>query len=104
MIAGNIPGRTQTTPTAIYLAVDAGNTTMAWLWTLSMIAVSFTAVFCQIEKRLASSACGELVVFFVRFMNDPGRKAERKRPGDTNHSAALPIDGTLNNKFDQVGI
>ena len=41
MIAGNIPGRTQTTPTAIYLAVDAGNATMAWLWTLSMIAVSF---------------------------------------------------------------
>ncbi|MFC4598002.1 molybdate ABC transporter permease subunit [Cohnella hongkongensis] len=41
MIAGNIPGKTQTTPTAIYLAVDAGNATMAWAWTLSMIAVSF---------------------------------------------------------------
>ncbi len=45
MIAGNIPGRTQTTPTAIYLAVDAGNATMAWLWTLSMIAISFLLLF-----------------------------------------------------------
>ncbi|OXS61093.1 molybdenum ABC transporter permease subunit [Cohnella sp. CIP 111063] len=45
MIAGNIPGRTQTTPTAIYIAVDAGNATMAWAWTLSMIAVSFVLLF-----------------------------------------------------------
>lgn len=45
MIAGNIPGRTQTTPTAIYIAVDAGNATMAWAWTLSMIAVSFLLLF-----------------------------------------------------------
>ncbi|MFB9275169.1 molybdate ABC transporter permease subunit [Cohnella cellulosilytica] len=45
MIAGNIPGRTQTTPTAIYIAVDSGNATMAWAWTLSMIAVSFLLLF-----------------------------------------------------------
>lgn len=41
MIAGNIPGRTQTVPTAIYVAVDAGHTAMAWAWTLSMILFSF---------------------------------------------------------------
>ena len=41
MIAGNIPGRTQTTPTAIYLAVDAGHTAMAWAWTAAMVVVSF---------------------------------------------------------------
>lgn len=32
MIAGNIPHRTQTIPTAIYLAVDAGNMGLAWAW------------------------------------------------------------------------
>jgi molybdate transport system permease protein len=41
MIAGNIPGKTQTIPTAIYVAVDAGNAPMAWAWTGSMIVISF---------------------------------------------------------------
>jgi molybdate ABC transporter, permease protein len=41
MIAGNIPGKTQTIPTAIYVAVDSGNTTMAWAWTVSIIVISF---------------------------------------------------------------
>jgi molybdate transport system permease protein len=41
MIAGNIPGRTQTIPTAIYVAVDAGNMVMAWAWTIGMIVISF---------------------------------------------------------------
>ena len=33
MLAGNIPGRTQTLPLAIFAAVDAGETVQAWLWT-----------------------------------------------------------------------
>ena len=41
MIAGNIPGKTQTLPTAIYVAVDSGNMTMAWTWTLTTILISF---------------------------------------------------------------
>lgn len=41
MVAGNIPGKTQTLPTAIYVAVDSGNMTMAWTWTLTTILISF---------------------------------------------------------------
>lgn len=41
MIAGNIPGKTQTAPTAIYLAVGTGNMALAWTLTVSMIGVSF---------------------------------------------------------------
>lgn len=41
MIAGNIPGKTQTVPTAIYIAVDSGNTSMAWMWTITIIVISF---------------------------------------------------------------
>ncbi|AOZ94508.1 molybdate ABC transporter permease subunit [Paenibacillus crassostreae] len=41
MIAGNIPGKTQTIPTAIYVAVDSGNTAMAWAWTCAIIVISF---------------------------------------------------------------
>ncbi|RAV06485.1 molybdate ABC transporter permease subunit [Paenibacillus sp. YN15] len=41
MVAGNIPGRTQTIPTGIYLAVDSGNTALAWLLSGATIALSF---------------------------------------------------------------
>jgi molybdate transport system permease protein len=41
MVAGNIPGKTQTLPTAIYVAVDSGNMTLAWWWTGAMILISF---------------------------------------------------------------
>lgn len=40
MFAGNIPGKTQTIPTAIYLALDANNMQLAWLWVLSMVGIS----------------------------------------------------------------
>lgn len=51
MFAGNIPGKTQTTPTAIYVAIDSGNMHMAWLWVMSMIGISFLMLVCvQLAK------------------------------------------------------
>lgn len=41
MFAGNIPGKTQTIPIAIYIAIDSGNMTMAWLWVISIVILSF---------------------------------------------------------------
>ena len=41
MFAGNIPGETQTIPTAIYIAIDSGNMKMAWLWVISIVIISF---------------------------------------------------------------
>lgn len=41
MVAGNIPGRTQTVPTAIYFAVDAGNMQLAWALTGITVLMSF---------------------------------------------------------------
>lgn len=46
MFAGNIPGKTQTTPTAIYIAIDSGDMQMAWLWVASMIGISFFMLIC----------------------------------------------------------
>lgn len=51
MIAGNIPGKTQTIPTAIYVAVDAGNTPMAWAWTCSIIVISFLMLLVTGRKK-----------------------------------------------------
>ncbi|MDP5272669.1 molybdate ABC transporter permease subunit [Chengkuizengella axinellae] len=41
MFAGNIPNKTQTISTAIYLAADTGNMTLVWLWVVSIILISF---------------------------------------------------------------
>ncbi|UPK42979.1 molybdate ABC transporter permease subunit [Paenibacillus pabuli] len=51
MIAGNIPGKTQTVPTAIYVAVDSGNQTMAWMWTGSIILISFMMLLLTRQPR-----------------------------------------------------
>jgi molybdate transport system permease protein len=45
MFAGNIPGKTQTVPTAIYLAFDTGNMQMAWMWVGSIIFISYLLLF-----------------------------------------------------------
>lgn len=41
MFAGNIPGETQTIPTAIYIAIDSGNMQLAWMWVISIVILSF---------------------------------------------------------------
>lgn len=46
MVAGNIPGRTQTISTAIYFAVDAGKEHLANVLVLLMTLLSFIMVFC----------------------------------------------------------
>ncbi|PEB55499.1 molybdate ABC transporter permease subunit [Bacillus pseudomycoides] len=57
MFAGNIPGKTQTIPTAIYMAIDASNMQLAW--TLVIITVSMSLIFLLciqfINKRITSS-------------------------------------------------
>ncbi|MEH7083057.1 molybdate ABC transporter permease subunit [Neobacillus drentensis] len=45
MFAGNIPGKTQTAPTAIYIAMESGNMNLAWLLVLSMIFLSALMLF-----------------------------------------------------------
>jgi molybdate transport system permease protein len=41
MFAGNIPEKTQTAPTAIYVAMESGNMKLAWSFVLSMVLISF---------------------------------------------------------------
>ena len=44
MVAGNIPGRTQTMPVAIYMATDAGDTKTAAVLTVILLAFGLVAV------------------------------------------------------------
>ncbi len=57
MLAGNIPGRTQTLPLAIYAAVDAGDLPQAWVWTgqvllLNGLCLGLVQLFLSRGRRL----------------------------------------------------
>ena len=45
MLAGNIPGRTQTMSIAIYSAVQGGNRELAYRWVIVIMAISFVTIF-----------------------------------------------------------
>ncbi|WP_233881304.1 molybdate ABC transporter permease subunit [Virgibacillus halodenitrificans] len=44
MLAGYIPGVTDTIPLAIYFAVESGNTEMASFWVIIIVALGFSAI------------------------------------------------------------
>lgn len=44
MLAGNIPGKTQTIPLAIYFAVEAGHTAQALYWVLAILLISLSSI------------------------------------------------------------
>jgi molybdate ABC transporter permease protein len=44
MLAGNIPGVTQTIPLAIYFAVEAGDLSEAWIWSLIIMSISLLGI------------------------------------------------------------
>ncbi|MDD2620346.1 MAG: molybdate ABC transporter permease subunit [Syntrophomonadaceae bacterium] len=44
MLAGNIPGKTQTIPLAIYFAVEAGHNSQAVYWVLAILMISLASI------------------------------------------------------------
>jgi molybdate transport system permease protein len=44
MLAGNIPGQTQTMPMAIYFAVEAGAVQEGWFWTFTIAFISLVGI------------------------------------------------------------
>jgi molybdate ABC transporter permease protein len=44
MLAGNIPGETQTIPMAIYFAVESGAIAEAWFWAIVILAISLSGI------------------------------------------------------------
>lgn len=45
MIAGNIPGKTQTMPVAIFFAAEGGDMTKALIWVLIIVVLSLIVIF-----------------------------------------------------------
>jgi molybdate transport system permease protein len=44
MVAGNIPGRTQTMSVAIYAAVQGGHREKAYVWVVVIVSISFATM------------------------------------------------------------
>ena len=64
MLAGNIPGQTQTIPVAIYAAVDAGDMKQASIWVLIVLLISLTVLtavnYWSDARRRAVGVTGEM--------------------------------------------
>ncbi|MDN4492715.1 molybdate ABC transporter permease subunit [Ureibacillus aquaedulcis] len=54
MFAGNIPGVTQTVPTAIYMAIDGGDMFLAWAWVITMTIFAFFLLYIVRSKENGS--------------------------------------------------
>ena len=65
MVAGNIPGRTQTLSTAVYTAMQAGDRTSAFRWVLVILALSLPMMG-KVNSLNASVAAGALIYEAVR--------------------------------------
>ncbi len=71
MLAGNIPGQTQTIPMAIYFAVEAGAMNEAWVWVLIIMSISLSAIA------------------IVNFWQHRGGEGERERGGEGERRRSL---------------
>ena len=60
MLAGNIPGKTQTMATAIYSSVQAGDRETAYVWAIVIIIISFVIMilmnyWSNVQKRVSTA-------------------------------------------------
>jgi molybdate transport system permease protein len=80
MLAGNIPGQTQTMPMAIYFAVEAGAMDEAWFWAIAIMALSLSGMIAvnlwqkQYERKIQGHPLG--VVEAHEPVNGRGRRTE----------------------------
>jgi molybdate ABC transporter permease protein len=71
MLAGNIPGQTQTIPMAIYFAVEAGAMSEAWFWVVVIMLISLSAIIT------------------VNLWQEQRQKRRSHRDGSLNHPSVL---------------
>lgn len=98
MLAGNIPGQTQTLPMAIYFAVEAGAMKEAWIWVLVIMIISLSAIttvnLWEIKKRNRNFAVSLSDMKTAKW-DKVGREVEIKKPEKvllTNHK--LPVSNS----------
>ncbi|CBN55751.1 MULTISPECIES: molybdate ABC transporter permease subunit [Kamptonema] len=89
MLAGNIPGQTQTIPMAIYFAVEAGSMNEAWLWAIAIMTISLSAIVAvnlwqkQYERKIQGKQFGAIEA------NEPVYGREKEGAKDWGLSAKV---------------
>jgi molybdate ABC transporter permease protein len=86
MLAGNIPGQTQTIPMAIYFAVEAGALNEAWFWAVVILLMSLSGIFAvnfwqeqQKQRRIHCNRSGSFsIVSSNKFTDTPLTSPTRK--------------------------
>lgn len=103
MLAGSIPGKTQTIPIAIFLAAEGGNMGKALIWTIVMVAIALLAIaainYGSDSPNLAQSRLTNQVSFLIgRGSSIVGRWFNFSRPyliaGNSNAIAEEKIRET----------
>lgn len=108
MLAGNIPGQTQTIPMAIYFAVEAGAMNEAWLWASTIMAISLAGIIAvNLWQKLYAQKTQQRSTGFVEAyeaLNGRPRAAEPARIvpfvspqlTSTNHGLWVDIEKQVN--------
>ncbi|MBE9205419.1 molybdate ABC transporter permease subunit [Nostoc sp. LEGE 06077] len=86
MLAGNIPGQTQTIPMAIYFAVEAGAMDEAWFWAIAIMVISLSGIFA------------------VNFWQETRGKGRRKDVGTRRQERRVAESATLSTPTSEVGL
>jgi molybdate ABC transporter permease protein len=82
MLAGNIPGQTQTLPMALYFAVEAGAMDEAWFWVIVIMIISLSGIIAvnlwqrQYEQKIRGNAVSVVEAHEPL----PGRSRTEQRP------------------------
>jgi molybdate transport system permease protein len=101
MLAGNIPGQTQTMPMAIYFAVEAGAMNEAWLWAIAIMALSLSGLIAvnlwqqRYEQRNRSTR-------WVEAVEPIDRGGKRTEPAQLRHKAKPQLLATETGLFVEI--
>ncbi|MBW4517272.1 MAG: molybdate ABC transporter permease subunit [Timaviella obliquedivisa GSE-PSE-MK23-08B] len=88
MLAGNIPGETQTIPMAIYFAVEAGATNEAGFWAIAILCISMSGIVAVNFWQ----AQGKSLKQRKKIERWRERPSESPSPFLVSHSSALIVD------------
>ncbi len=100
MLAGNIPGRTQTMPIAIFFAAEGGDLRQALLWVALITAISLAAV-AALNYRMPPRRVARISAA-PRFAPAPAQQGDLTV--DIQSTAAFPLCVTFTASGDAVGL
>lgn len=88
MLAGNIPGQTQTMPMAIYFAVEAGAKQEAWFWVIVILCISLSGIVAvNFWQKQRNPVQGKR---FVALGNEKRRGEKKQKQTDSIALSNLP--------------